>query len=501
MISSDNAKQYSVGSLLGTPTVDDDHLRGRLAVHDASTVAAMEAGKTQVSLGYVCDTLEKPGVHPVYGPYDAIQKNIRGDRGGHVAIVDRARAGVSAAARMDGWMVVPGDGTPIALMQDSCQHVVAMADLPTARVELVLRTDNKIQDQRTGAPAEVDPGDLAHRNAEGKTAAKPDPKRQPGQTAQVDRGGDVVRGAQPAVGAVPVDGEGQPEDYPSKRLQDGDDKVAASTWAVPGKKQLPIHSPDAVTDSMKQFAKTEFDSPDAKHAAFNRIAGKGKQFGMDCSKFIAKHGDKLDRADAPHEDDMPITEDELKALREKADKADERKNKLAAAKARIDSLVADVAAEQAKVHDLTKQLEASKTTRNDGADVEKLVAERADAKLALLDEARATGAAVDSKMSIADIKRAVVKHVDSEDVAADAHEKFLDGVYHGALKRAKKDAKDTTAGANALGAARATVQAAAAGAQRADANVADEAAAKAALARANREAIYTPSLAKTRNAR
>jgi hypothetical protein len=59
----------------------------------------MESGKTQVSNGYTCDTLEKPPASTrCTAPYDAIQKNIRGN---HVAIVDRARAGVTAQARMD----------------------------------------------------------------------------------------------------------------------------------------------------------------------------------------------------------------------------------------------------------------------------------------------------------------------------------------------------------------------------------------------------------------
>lgn len=512
MISSQNAKLYSVGSLIGTPTVDDDHIRGRLAVHDADTIAAMEAGKTQVSMGYTCDTLETPGVHPVYGPYDAIQKNIRGDCGGHVAIVDRARAGVTASARMDGWQVVDD-------LQEPCQHVIAMADLPTARVELVLRTDKMVDDKRTGVPAEIDPNDLAHRSAAGQTNAKPVKKLQPGRAA--DRSGDVVRGAEPAAGSVPVDGHGQPADYPSQRLQDDDDpddaydmsycdgeltqaardKIKASNFAAPDSEKLPIHDKPHVKAAMSRFGQTDFKNSDEKHAAFNRIVKRAKDFGVNPEGFVKAHGGKLDRADdarsSTQEEDM--TAEELKALQARADKADERKNKLEVARARIDGLVADVAERDAKIHDLTKQLEAAKAARADGADADKLIAERADAKIALIDEARATGAKVDSKMSVAEIKRAVVKHVDGDDVPADAHEKFLDGVYSGALKRAKKDAADTTAGAQALGAARAAVQAAVAGTaqQHLDAG-GDEEAAKRALATSNREAIRTPSLAKTR---
>lgn len=498
MIDASNAKQYSVGALLGVPSPDSDHIRGRLAVHDAGTVEAMENGKVQVSNGYSCDCLETPGVHPLYGAYDAVQKNIRGN---HVAIVDRARAGVTAAARMDAdcanGMMVLAPGTEVAFdtASGSCKSR-AMASAPNARVEIVVRNDMG----EPSATAKVDPNDLASRNASGATAAKKAAKEQPG--AYEDDGGDR---AKPRKGkpfppdddeeddededredADPDDSDEGDEDAP-----DSDDKVAASTYALPGKKQLPIHSPDAVKSSMKKFGSHPFDDAGEKHGAFNRIASKGKQFGMDTARFEKKHAGNLDRADGANKDNAMSTPD-IKALEEKAAK---RKEKLVAARARIDSLETELAERDATIENMRRDAEAAKVAapRADAEDVKKFE-ERVDSKIELLDKARQTGATVDSKMSDVAIKRAVVKHVDGKDVAEGKPEAYVDALFEGALERAKKDASETTQGADAIAAARAAVETTRANTHL-DANT-DEEVAKAALRTANRDMINQPSAAR-----
>lgn len=98
-VNAKNARRYMVGSTGDTVVRDDDHVRTSLMVQDADTISQMEAGKLEVSCGYVCDVDETPGVHPKYGRYDTRQLNIRGN---HVAIVDSARAGRTARVRMDG---------------------------------------------------------------------------------------------------------------------------------------------------------------------------------------------------------------------------------------------------------------------------------------------------------------------------------------------------------------------------------------------------------------
>jgi hypothetical protein len=487
MLDAKIARDYSVGAQLTVPVRDDgDHMRGRLAIHDHTAVSDMESGKVQVSNGYTCDTLEKPGVHPMYGPYDAIQKNIRGN---HVAIVDRARAGVTAQARMDadqleaakldGMMVLePGTSIAIDATPRACKTGATMSLLPTARVEVVVKHDGE-----PSASAQVDPEDLAHRSGSGQNAAKPSKKEQPGEMA--DDGNDRAR-TRASDPDDDDDDEGDDEDAEDGAMYDsdgnltetGERKVAASSFALPGKKKLPIHDPKAVKDSMRAFAKHEFDSPDEKHGAFNRIAGKGAQFGMDTSAFVKKHAGNLDRADGAHKDNA-MTPQEIQALQEKATK---RKEKLEAARVRIDSLETEKAALEGKIQNLTKELETAKAaTRADAAEDPKKFQARVDAKVELVRQAAETGAKVDAKMTDGEIMRTVIKHVDGDDVPADKHDQYVQAVYEGAIKRAKKDKADEAKGAQALAATRQAVagtQAAATDQARADADDTDEDAAK-----------------------
>lgn len=99
LLTTKNAREYQVGLTGDSVVREDDLMRGTFTVTDRETVDAMEGGKVQVSCGYACKVDYTPGVHPTYGRYDARQYDIRGN---HLAIVDMARAGEVAAARMDG---------------------------------------------------------------------------------------------------------------------------------------------------------------------------------------------------------------------------------------------------------------------------------------------------------------------------------------------------------------------------------------------------------------
>jgi hypothetical protein len=103
------AKKYMVGMTGESVTRDDERIRTSLMVTDADTIAAMDAGKLQVSCGYNCRIDSTPGVHPIYGKYDVQQKDIRGN---HVAIVDKGRAG-DAALRMDSEVAVMHDALAV----------------------------------------------------------------------------------------------------------------------------------------------------------------------------------------------------------------------------------------------------------------------------------------------------------------------------------------------------------------------------------------------------
>jgi len=128
LLSSSNARQYSVGSTGNDVRADDDHVIGSVAVHDAKTIAKMEAGKLQVSCGYECDLDETPGVTPDGVRYDAVQRNIRGN---HLAIVQRGRAD-SARIRLDSAFRID-EPAPSAQRNDIMDLTQALAALATAQ--------------------------------------------------------------------------------------------------------------------------------------------------------------------------------------------------------------------------------------------------------------------------------------------------------------------------------------------------------------------------------
>lgn len=108
LVTSENAKQYTVGTVGETVRRDEDHVTAALVVFDADTIAKMEAGKVQLSCGYQADIIDQAGETPTGERYDAIQRNIRGN---HVALVDVGRAGPEARVRMDAAFMLTGDHT------------------------------------------------------------------------------------------------------------------------------------------------------------------------------------------------------------------------------------------------------------------------------------------------------------------------------------------------------------------------------------------------------
>lgn len=481
MVDAKNARKYAVGSLQGTPIPDDDHVRGDLSVYDHDTIGQMDSGsRRQLSLGYTCDLEEAPGVDPVYGPYDAIQRNIRGN---HVALVTTARAGGTARVRLDAAEQL--DGTVLAL----CTNCAKMSFMATATQHSDAE-DAKPQGGKTQA-GDPDTGDEASRNAAGANDAQAgDKAKKPPATAD-DTDTKVERdSADDTEEDDDTDTDGDDDDDTDSDDDEGDDsdddtddgdddeedrdddgdqlsdedrhKMATSSFAVPDREGLPIHDPDHTRAAMARFNQYKFKSPEEKHAAFNRITRRASHFGIDSKGFEEAHRDRLDRED-----------DEMK--------------KIAQLQTKLDAAEKQLATAQGQVASLTKDLEAAKkaneTVRKDAADrFDAQVAER----VALLTEAAATGAKVDAKMSSIEIKRTVVKHVDGEDIPAEKPEPYVDAYYEGALKRARKDAEDTKKGATALATAR---QVAAGGTQPAPApvphNDADDIDEAAAYARAN----------------
>lgn len=75
-------------------TFEDGVLYGNIKVFSDTLARLIAEGKRELSAGYRCTYDMTPGVHPTYGEYDAVQRNIRGN---HLASVDMGRMGPSVA--------------------------------------------------------------------------------------------------------------------------------------------------------------------------------------------------------------------------------------------------------------------------------------------------------------------------------------------------------------------------------------------------------------------
>lgn len=100
-VNKDNVRLLKIGTVMGPGfRADGDVVGAPLQFEDGRAIEDVEIrGKRQLSPGYRIDLEEKSGFDPVYGRYDAIQRNIRVN---HLALVDHARGGDALQIRMDG---------------------------------------------------------------------------------------------------------------------------------------------------------------------------------------------------------------------------------------------------------------------------------------------------------------------------------------------------------------------------------------------------------------
>lgn len=104
LVTGDTWDEVAVGHNAGPVSTEADRLvvTDGLVVQSAPAAARVRSGELcETSAGYTCDLDETPGVDPVDGPYDKIQRRIRYN---HVALGPQgwARGGREMALRMDG---------------------------------------------------------------------------------------------------------------------------------------------------------------------------------------------------------------------------------------------------------------------------------------------------------------------------------------------------------------------------------------------------------------
>jgi hypothetical protein len=90
MVTSDNWKKYAVGQTGDEIQRDGDFIRVPMVLMDAAAIDAVEGGKKELSMGYLCDLTFASGKTMKGEAYDAIQTDIRGN---HLAVVGAARGG------------------------------------------------------------------------------------------------------------------------------------------------------------------------------------------------------------------------------------------------------------------------------------------------------------------------------------------------------------------------------------------------------------------------
>jgi len=81
-VTAENAKDFQVGMLEGSPTRDEDFITGTLVISNQEAIDAIEDNTKELSCGYTCDISEVDGVY--------FQSNIKAN---HIAIVKCGRAG------------------------------------------------------------------------------------------------------------------------------------------------------------------------------------------------------------------------------------------------------------------------------------------------------------------------------------------------------------------------------------------------------------------------
>jgi len=90
LVTAENWKDYSVGTVGSDIMRDGEFVRVPMLLMDKNTIGKVEAGKREISMGYLMDLDFTSGTTDNGEEYEAVMRNLRMN---HLAIVDRGRAG------------------------------------------------------------------------------------------------------------------------------------------------------------------------------------------------------------------------------------------------------------------------------------------------------------------------------------------------------------------------------------------------------------------------
>lgn len=132
----------------------DNHIALPLIIKDADAIAAVQAGKRQLSAGYDANIVLEDGVAPDGTRYDAVQKDIRIN---HLAIVERGRAGTAQIGDSAGrgkWGVEPvtvGDAPAQPKEKSMNTRTIFVDKLPVEVTDAAAHAIEKLQGQLADA--------------------------------------------------------------------------------------------------------------------------------------------------------------------------------------------------------------------------------------------------------------------------------------------------------------------------------------------------------------
>src|SRR5690554_4231057 len=149
-VTPENVADHQVGDV--SESIEIEEMNGfvkiRMAVRKADAIEAINNGVRELSVGYTTEIEETSGVDPVFGRYDAIQRNRRYN---HVAIVPRGRAGSEVGLRADSADEIAELRAEIAAVR---QMVVEAAKAPEPDAE---PADEPVEIDQGATPTEEAP--------------------------------------------------------------------------------------------------------------------------------------------------------------------------------------------------------------------------------------------------------------------------------------------------------------------------------------------------------
>jgi hypothetical protein len=142
----DVAKGWSDGEVIR----DGEFVRVSMLLADAETIAAVENGTRELSMGYDCTLDWTSGTSPSGERYDAVQRGIRSN---HIAVVPQARGGSELRF---GDSANPQERKPLHMMKDSERQMMydKVRGMPLADAAALPIYDNVRGLRVSGMPAE-----------------------------------------------------------------------------------------------------------------------------------------------------------------------------------------------------------------------------------------------------------------------------------------------------------------------------------------------------------